>query len=64
MAFGGDPRWHVELELNPPWLRTSGSNAFGGHGLIGGGATVGRVSLAAGAFVFYNGVERTICSVA
>jgi hypothetical protein len=51
------PRWHVELELNPQWLRTSGSNGFGAHGLIGGSATFGRVSLAGGAFLFYDGLE-------
>ena len=51
------PRWHVELELNPQWLRTSGTNGFGAHGLIGGGATFGRVSLSAGAFLFYDGLE-------
>jgi hypothetical protein len=60
MMFHGirrNPRWHVELELNPQWLRTSGNNGFGAHGLIGGGATLGRVSLSAGAFVFYDGLE-------
>jgi len=51
------PRWHVELELNPQWLRTAGANGFGAHGVLGAGATLGRVSLSAGAFVFYDGLE-------
>jgi tetratricopeptide (TPR) repeat protein len=51
------PRWHVELELNPQWLRTSGADGFGIHGLLGAGASVGQVSFSAGAFVFYDGLE-------
>ena len=51
------PRWHVELELNPQWLRTAGRNGFGSHALIGAGANFGRLSLSAGAFVFYDGLE-------
>lgn len=51
------PRWHVELELNPQWLRTSGTDSIGAHGLLGGGATFGRVSFSGGAFVFYDGLE-------
>ncbi len=56
-ALRRHPRWHLELEVNPQWLRTTGNNAFGAHGLIAGGATFGRVSLSGGAFVFYDGLE-------
>jgi predicted Zn-dependent protease len=51
------PRWYAELELNPQWLRTSGADGFGVHALLGAGATLGRVSFSAGAFVFYDGLE-------
>jgi hypothetical protein len=48
-------RWHLELESNPQWQRARGVNAFGAHGLIRGGLTLGGVSLSADAFLFHDG---------
>lgn len=51
------PRWTVELEFNPQVLRTDGAMGFGGHGLADLEVRLGRVSLGAGTFIFYDGLD-------
>lgn len=51
------PHWDLEVEINPQVLRTDGRMSFGAHGLVNLGIRVGRVTVAGGTFVFYDGLE-------
>jgi hypothetical protein len=51
------PRWDLELELNPQFLRTDGVNGLGAHGIFNVAVKVRRISIGGGAFLFYDGLE-------